>query len=114
MMSKKFLGAIPGGLALTLLLAGSAPSAHANVYATNIKLNGGTTSLVTTQGAGINISYILNEAASAGVAVNLFSGTNILRTISAAGGSPGALRGTNTVCWDTRDNGGTEVTQGVY
>ena len=114
MMLKKLLGATPGGLALTLLLACSAPSAHANVYATNIKLNGGTTNLVTTQGAGINISYILNETASAGVAVNVFSGTNILRAISLASGSPGALRGTNTVFWDTRDNGGTEVTQGVY
>src|SRR5437660_9208972 len=93
-------------LALTFILLISTHSVRANVYATNIKLNGGTTSITTTQGAGINISYLLNDAASGGVAVNISSGTNVLRSINVAGGSAGALRGTNTVFWDTRDNSG--------
>jgi hypothetical protein len=102
------------GLALTSLLLASTHHARANVYATNIKLNGGTTSITTTQGAGIYINYVLNDGASGGVTVNINSSTNVLRSINVAGGSPGALRGTNTVLWDTRDNGGTQVTQGVY
>jgi hypothetical protein len=110
----KLPGLVRCGLALTFILLASSHRARANVYATNIKLNGGTTSITTTQGAGIYISYLLNDSASGGVAVSINSGSNLVRTINVAGGSPGTLRGTNTVLWDTRDDGGTQVTQGVY
>jgi hypothetical protein len=114
MISKKPLAGSLCGLLLLTLLNFSAPCARANVYPTNLKLNGGMASITTTQSVNVNISYVLNEAASAGVTVQIFAGTNALRTISVPGGSPGALRGTNNVVWDTHDNGGTEVTNGVY
>src|SRR5207244_5402329 len=72
------------------------------------------TNVTTVQGAGIAISYVLNEAASGGVTVNILSGTNAVRTINVAGGSAGAARGTNSVFWDTTDNGGNDVPGGIY
>ena len=45
-----------GGLAFALALATAAPSAHANVYASNIKINGGLTSAVADQGQNVNIT----------------------------------------------------------
>src|ERR1017187_6725548 len=89
---------IVGGLALAL--TAFAPCAHANVYATNIKINGGTTNLSVRPGSSLSISYILNEPASAGVTVQVLSGATAVRSISVPGGVAGAQRGTNTVVWD--------------
>ena len=105
---------IVGGLALALALTTFAPSAHANVYATNIKINGGTTNLSVQPGSSLSISYILNEPASAGVTVQVLSGATAVRSISLAGGLAGARRGTNTVVWDGKDNGGNNVLAGNY
>ena len=99
--------------ALALALAAFAPSARANVYATNIKINGGTTNLSVQPGANVSISYILNEPASAGVTVKVLSVATAVRTISIASG-PGTTRGTNTVVWDGKDNGGNNVAVGNY
>src|ERR1017187_619376 len=98
---------IVGGLALAL--TAFVPCAHANVYATNIKINGGTTNLSVQPGSSLSISYILNEPASAGVTVQVLSGATAVRSISLAGGLAGAKRGTNTVVWDGKDNGGNNV-----
>ena len=105
---------IVGGLALALALTAFAPCAHANVYATNIKINGGTTNLSVQPGSSLSISYILNEPASAGVTVQVLSGATAVRSISLAGGLAGARRGTNTVVWDGKDNGGNTVPGGNY
>jgi FlgD Ig-like domain len=105
---------IVGGLALALALTAFAPCAHANVYATNIKINGGTTNLSVQPGSSLSISYILNEPASAGVTVQVLSGATAVRSISLAGGLAGAKRGTNTVVWDGKDNGGNNVPGGNY
>ena len=72
MNSRKYLqpNSILCGLALALGLTSLAPSARANVYATNIKLNGSLTNVTIVQGAGVAIRYVLNEPASAGVTVN--------------------------------------------
>ena len=101
--------AIIGALGLAL-----APSAHANVYATNIKLNGGITNIAVAQGTNVNISYILNEPASAGVSIQIMSGTNTVRTVRIAGGSAGTTRGLNTVSWDGKSDGGANAAGGTY
>src|ERR1035437_10413110 len=102
------------GLALALALTAFAPSAHANVYATNIKINGGTTNVSVQAGTNVNISYILNEPASAGVTVKVLSGATPVRTISIAGGSAGTTRGTNTVVWNGKNDSNADVAAGNY
>jgi hypothetical protein len=103
-----------GGLALALALATAAPSAYANVYATNIKLNGGLTNTTVAQGSSVSISYILNEPAPSGVTIKILSGATAVRTITLAGGTQGTTRGTNTVTWDGKNDGGGNVPGGNY
>ena len=105
---------IPLALALTLALAALTGSAHANVYATNIKVNGSTNSPTVSSGASVSISYILNESASAGVTIQILTGSTVVRSIAVAPGSPGTLRGANTVTWDGKDNAGHPVAGGDY
>ena len=93
------------GLALGLALASYAPSAHANVYASNIKINGVLTgSASVAQGSSANISYILNEPASLGLEIQIFSGGTAIRTIVIAGGLSGTSQGLNTVPWDGKED----------
>ena len=103
-----------GGLALGLALITSAPSAYANVYATNIKLNGGMTNLSVAPGASVGISYILNEPASSGVTLKILSGSTAVRTIGLAGGALGTARGLNTYTWDGKDDSNHNVAGGNY
>jgi hypothetical protein len=106
---------IVGGLALALALTTGAPSARANVFASNVKINGSVTNNISVaQGTSVKISYILNEPASAGVTVKILSGANPVRTISIAGGSTGATRGTNTVVWDGKNDSNVNVPGGNY
>jgi hypothetical protein len=104
---------IIGGLALALALATAAPSAHANVFASNVKINGGMTNVSAAQGTSVNISYILNEPASAGVAIKILSGATVVRTITVASGA-GTTRGLNTVTWDGKNDGSVNVPGGNY
>jgi hypothetical protein len=105
---------IPGALALALALTTFAPSAKANVYATNFKINGGTTNISVQPGTNVSISYLLNEPASAGVIIKVLAGATTVRTISLAGGSAGTTRGTNTVVWNGKDNSSNNVPGGNY
>jgi hypothetical protein len=105
---------LTGGVALALALTTLAPSAHANVFASNAKINGGMANVSVAQGASVNISYLLNEPASAGVTIKVLSGATTVRTITLAAGGPGTLRGLNTVVWDGKDNTGNNVPQGNY
>ena len=101
---------------LTLLSAGLmvAGSARANVYASNIKVNGTQTNSVSTaQGSSVAISYILNEAATAGVTINISSGGSVVRTISIPTGA-GTAKGLNTVNWDGKNGSGNNVPAGTY
>ena len=104
------------GLALGLALAMCAPSARANVYASNIKINGVLTgSASVAQGSSANISYILNEPASLGLEIQIFSGGTAIRTIVIAGGLSGTSQGLNTVPWDgKKDDLITYVPPGNY
>jgi len=105
---------IVGGLVLALALVTAVPSARANVYATNIKINGGITNVSVLAGTNVTISYILNEPASAGVTIKILSGATAVRTISLAGGSAGTTRGTNSVVWDGKSDYGANVPGGKY
>ncbi len=96
---------------LQMLLAGSAV---ANVYPTNLRFNGAAANVFVSAVTNINISYILNEPATAGVVINIKSGETILRTISLTSPSAGTLRGTNVVVWDGQDGTGSNVGPGVF
>ncbi len=101
-------------LALVLLAMLPLATAQANVYVTDIKLNSGTNLVTTPVGSTVNISYILNEAATAGATIEILSGTNVVGAIAIVGGNPGTIRGTNTVAWSGKDAGGNNVTPGTY
>jgi hypothetical protein len=93
--------------------------AHANVYATNIRIRGtvensATTATVYVPCNIVQIDYLLNEPASAGVAVEIRLGQNVVRTLRFEAGHPGALRGTNTVVWDVKDEVDNFVPLGHY
>ncbi|HUD49710.1 MAG TPA: hypothetical protein VMR33_22980 [Candidatus Baltobacteraceae bacterium] len=100
--------------ALMLASALLTATARANVYATDIKFNG-TRSLITTNAAGsLTISYILNEPATSGAAINITSGTNLIRTISVGPGTNGTWRGANLMRWDGYDANTNPVPVGNY
>src|SRR5437870_6793822 len=101
-----------GALAFALALISVTPSAHANVYATDIKLNGALSNVKAAQGGSVSISYILNEPADLGVTINILSGVTVVRTINVGGGGSGALKGVNTVVWNGKDNGNANVALG--
>ena len=102
------------GLAIALALTSLTWSACANIYATNIKVNGSTNSPTVFAGNNVSISYILNEPASAGATINILSGSTVVRSIAVGSGDPGALRGANTVIWDGKNNAGNPVAGGDY
>ena len=99
------------GLALGLALASYAPSARANVYATNIKLNGSLTSATNVQ-SGLKITYILNEPATLGTTIKILSGVTVIETISIASGA-GTLMGLNTVFWGGTNSLGAKIPAGT-
>jgi len=104
---------VVAGLTAGLLL-GSSSTAEANVYATNIKINGSQTGTVGVgQGSSATITYTLNEAATAGVKIEILSGQTVVRTITVASGS-GTTKGSNSVVWNGKNDGGVNVPMGSY
>jgi hypothetical protein len=96
----------------TVALAGT--TARANVYATNVRLNGGTTNVSLAPGGSVTIGYLLNEPATLGVTVAIKQGGTAVRSIALTGGGPGTMPGTNAVSWDGRDDIGHMVGGGTY
>ena len=90
------------------------PTARANVYATDIRLNGALTDLQLGSATNVNITYILNEPATAGVTISITSGATLVQTITLTNTSPGTLKGANLVVWDGTDLNGTNVGMGTY
>lgn len=88
---------------------------RANVYPTNIRLQGiDSPSVYFGRGDSLQVSYVLNEAASGGVTVEILLETNLVRTIEVPTG-PGTIRGSNVVIWDGKDEIGEDLTnQGPY
>ncbi len=102
-------------LFLGLAVAAMAPAARANVYASNVRLNGATNNVSINPGGSVNINYILNEAASSGVTIEILSASNtVVRTISIASPNAGTTRGTNTVTWNGQDGSNVNVPSGSY
>jgi hypothetical protein len=97
-------------LALTLLFISSAMTAHANVYASDIKLNGSQNAAVILPGGSLTISYILNDTATGGVWVRIYGGTNAIHTLSSADGNAGTNAGLNSAIW----SGTPELAEGAY
>jgi hypothetical protein len=62
----------------------------------------------------VTIGYILNEDATAGVRVDILSGTTVIRSLEIASGSEGARRGTNSVVWDGKNSSGAVPGAGVF
>jgi hypothetical protein len=79
----------------------SANTARANVYATDIKVNGSLTSTNAASGSPVSITYRLNQAATAGVTVNILQGKTLVAAIAG-----GTNMGLNSVSW-TPATGGT-------
>ena len=104
-------GSLIAGVLITILI--TTTNAWANVYATNIRLNGGTTNAVVVQGGNASISYILNEPATEGVIIEIKSGMGTLRTIILTN-ALGTARGSNNVIWDVRDNASNSLPVGNY
>jgi hypothetical protein len=102
--------------ASALALLWTAPSARANVYATDIKLNGSLTSSTVGAGSGepFTITFILNQAATYGTTISILSSGNPVRTLTIASGSQGTLHGLNTVTWDGNDSTGNPIAAGTY
>src|SRR5437899_804557 len=97
---------VTAGLAAVLGVSSLAPEARANVYATNIKLNGGITNLTVASGESVGVSYILNEPALLGVTVNIASGASVIRSLTFPANTNGTLFGLNQVTWDGKDGQG--------
>lgn len=103
-----------GGMAAMMAALSLAPDARANVYATDIKLNGGFSSITNSVGGSITISYILNEAATRGTTIKIISGSTVADTITIPSGNQGALRGLNTVVWGGTNSAGANLGPGNY
>jgi len=101
-------------LALLMLLTLLPARSHANVYATNVRLNGGVTNIVAAAVTNLGISYTLNEPATLGVFININSGATAVRSITLTNPGPGTLQGSNYVAWDGLNNASNSVPGGVY
>jgi hypothetical protein len=93
--------------------------AKANVYATNIRMTGsipGNSSNATVYVPCelAYVSYLLNDAADAGVTLEFLAGTNVVRTMNIPPGSEGTFRGENTVVWDVKNDFDDFVPLGLY
>jgi FlgD Ig-like domain len=87
----------------------STVSARANVYATDIKLNGSLYTITNVGSTPVTISYRLNQPATLGVTVAIWQGSNQVATING-----GTNMGLNSVVWGGTNNSGTNVTSGTY
>jgi hypothetical protein len=101
-------------LALVFPLLSGVLSARANVYATDIKLNGSTNNAAILLSSPVAISYILNEPASAGVCLQVLSGATVVWTNAVAAGAAGAAAGSNCVMWGGTNQAGQNAPAGVY
>jgi hypothetical protein len=88
-------------------------STRANVYATDIRLNGSLQAGVVVPGSPLTISFILNDVAT-NVSVQICAGTNVVKTFTSDAGDVGTNTGLNTVVWDGTNTNGSAAAVGVY
>ena len=91
-----------------------AGSVRANVFASDIRLNGSPRVGVILPGTSVTISYVLNDNADAGVWIKILSRTNVIKTFSSTNGAAGASAGLNTVIWDGSFDHGTNSYLGTF
>jgi len=108
------VGCVAGLLCATWVMIFDALPARGNAYATDIKLNGSTNNAAIVPSGSVQISYILNQAADAGVSVQIFAGSSVVWSNFLAGGSAGALVGSNSTVWGGTNQSGQGVTAGIY
>ncbi len=84
-------------------------SARANIYATDLNLNGAPFVVTNAAPGSIAITFILNEPATLGATIAITSGSNLVRTLTAPPGANGALLGSNLLVWDGNDTNGNPV-----
>jgi hypothetical protein len=95
-------GRVAGSLALALAFLSATTTARANVYATDIQVNGNLTNANVAPGSPVSITYRLNQTADRGVTVNILQGNTVVKTITG-----GTNMGLNSVSW-------TSVAAGTY
>jgi hypothetical protein len=98
-------------LIAALALASFPLTVRANVYATDIKVNGSLSavSVTPTPSSPVTVTYILNQAASLGCTVNILSGSAPVAAIAG-----GTNLGLNTVAWGGTNQAGAAVGPGAY
>lgn len=106
------------GLLLVFLFFSGAP-VHANVIVSDIKLNASVGQTINAYGNAVVITYLLNEDATLGAAINIYSNGTPVRKFSIpvstlATNGAGLSRGLNTVTWDGTDNNAQFVGPGNY
>jgi hypothetical protein len=87
----------------------SQSTVRANVYATDIKINGNLLTLTNGVSSPVAISYRLNQAATLGVTVGIWQGSNQVAAING-----GTNMGLNTVVWGGTNNSGSTLSSGTY
>ena len=98
-------------MAAALALISSSQDSRANVYATDINLNGSISNLVTglpTPAKPVSISYHINDPSATNVVVTILNGNSTVATISG-----GYAFGLNTVLWGGTNNAGAPVSAGA-
>jgi hypothetical protein len=88
-------------------------SARANVYATDIRLNGSLQAGVVSPGSPLAISFILNDVATH-VSVQICAGAHAIKTFASDAGQAGTNAGLNTVVWDGTNDDSSAAAVGVY
>lgn len=95
---------------LAACLVFTATSSQANVYATNVRINGSATGTTLYYPCfSVEISYVLNEPASAGLTIDFLDGDTVRHSIVAPGGGPGTERGEHRVMWYGKNDQGEDV-----
>jgi len=93
-------GRTTGVLALGCALLFSAKTVRANVYATDIQINGNLTGALVPKGSPLSITYHLNQTADQGVTVSVLNGATVAAAIPG-----GTNMGINSVSWTPANTG---------
>lgn len=108
---KNYLHAIVGTVALATAFLSAPPTVRANVYATDIKVNGslyGITNVPTPASPAV-ITYRINDSSATNVTVTILNGSTTVATIAG-----GFAFGPNTVSWGGTNNSGAAAGPGTY
>jgi hypothetical protein len=98
-----FLACIAAGIFMSTF------SARANIYATDIKVNGSLQTITNYGSSPVTISYRLNQRATLGVTVAIWQGATSVATIRG-----GTNMGLNTVVWGLTNNSGAVLSTGTF